>query len=313
MMMRALVTGGAGFIGSNLVGELIGSGAEVVVIDDLSTGRTANLDARVELIQGDICDLLAAAKAVSGCDVVFHQAAARAVSLSVEDPMRANHANVTGTLMLLVASRDAGVRRFVYASSSSVYGTARDLPIAESAPLAPRSPYAVTKLTGEHYCRVFWELFGLETVALRYFNVFGPRQRPDTMYAAVIPLFIHALRSGMAPEIHDDGLQSRDFTFVGDIVAANLLAARAPAARCAGKAYNIAGGRQHTVLDVLSLLEELTGVQTWPEHREPRVGDVRRTWADIEAATRDLGYASTVPIREGLTRTLDWFSGLTTG
>jgi UDP-N-acetylglucosamine/UDP-N-acetyl-alpha-D-glucosaminouronate 4-epimerase len=311
--MRVLVTGGAGFIGSNLVDRLVNGGAEVVVLDDLSTGYATNLDVRVEFIEGDICDPVTAAKAVTDCDVVFHQAAARAVSLSVEDPMRANHANVTGTLSMLVAARDAEVRRFVYASSSSVYGGANTLPTPESATMAPRSPYAVSKLAGEHYCRVFWELFGLETIALRYFNVFGPRQRPDTMYAGVIPRFVHALDSSAAPEIHGDGLQSRDFTYVDDAVGANLLAAQAPAAPCAGKVYNIAGGRQHTLLDLLACLQELIGVQVRPEHREPRMGDIRHSWADVEAAARDLEYAPTTRLRDGLARTIGWFSAETRG
>jgi UDP-glucose 4-epimerase len=254
---------------------------------------------------------LTAAKAVAGCETVFHQAAARAVSLSVADPMRANQANVTGTLAMLIAARDAQVRRFVYASSSSIYGTAATLPAAETSAVSPCSPYAVTKLAGEHYCRVFWELFGLETVALRYFNVYGPRQSPGSMYAGVIPLFIRSLDVGIAPEIHGDGLQSRDFTYVDDVVAANLLAAQAGTARCVGNVYNVAGGRRYGLLEVLDLLQEMTGVRTSPVHREPRVGDVRHTWADIAASARDLGYAPTVPMRTGLARTIDWLSSVT--
>jgi UDP-glucose 4-epimerase len=306
--MRALVTGGAGFIGSNLVDGLLDDGVEVVVLDDLSTGYADNIDPRAEFIQGDICDPVVAAKAVGGCDMVFHQAAARSVTLSVEDPSRSNQTNVTGTLTMLVAAREANVRRFVYASSSSVYGAVASLPTSETATPAPRSPYAVTKLAGEHYCRVFQELYGLETVMLRYFNVFGPRQHPDTMYAAVIPLFIRALGSDVPPEIHGDGRQSRDFTYVGDVVAANLLAAHRPAAECAGRVYNIAGGRQHTLLDVLALLEELTGLRAYPRHVESRIGDVRHTWAVIEAANRDLGFSPSTSLRDGLERTLVWFS-----
>jgi UDP-glucose 4-epimerase len=306
--VRVLVTGGAGFIGSNLVDALVDNGADVVVLDDLSTGYVDNINRHVEFIEGDICDPLITAKTIAGCEVVFHQAAARAVSLSVEDPMRSNQANVTGTLRMLIAARDANVRRFIYASSSSVYGGATALPTPESAVVAPRSPYAVTKLTAEHYCRVFWELFEFETITLRYFNAFGPRQRSSTMYPGVIPLFIQALVSGMAPEIHGDGLQSRDFTYVHDVVAANLLAAEAPVELCAGKVYNIAGGRQHRLIDVLRLLEELTGEHAQPEHRKPRVGDVRHSWADIGAATRELGYAPSMSIRNGLAETLAWFT-----
>jgi UDP-glucose 4-epimerase len=307
--MRALVTGGAGFIGSNLVYGLLHAGAEVVVLDDMSTGYANNVDPRAELLEGDICDPVVAAKAVAGCDVVFHQAAARSVSLSVEDPSGSNQTNVTGTLNMLIAARDANVRRVVYASSSSVYGGVVSLPVSESATPAPRSPYAVSKLAGEHYCRVFYELFGLETVTLRYFNVFGPRQRPDTMYAAVIPLFIRALSSNGVAEIHGDGLQSRDFTYVGDVMAANLLAAERPAAACAGRIYNIAGGQQHTLLDILALLEELIGVRVNSRHVKSRIGDVRHTWAAIDAANLDLGYAPSTNLREGLSRTLAWFSG----
>src|SRR5688572_18158957 len=222
--MLAVVTGGAGFIGSNLVDALLARGDTVRVIDDLSTGDAANVPDGVELVHAAIDDETAVRQAVDGAHAVFHQAAHRAVLRSVEDPLSTDRANVHGTLTVLKCSADAGVRRLVYASSSSVYGGADLRPTPESAPLVPRSPYAVTKLTGEHYCRVFSELYGLETVALRYFNVFGPRQRPDSMYAAVIPLFIEALRSGVPPIVHGDGKQSRDFTYISDVVAANVAA-----------------------------------------------------------------------------------------
>lgn len=307
--MRALVTGGAGFIGSHLVDALVRDGAEVRVLDDLSTGYLENVNAAADLIEGDIADPDLVAKAVSGCDAVFHQAAHRAVLRSVEHPLQTDRANIGGTLGVLVAARDAGVRRVVYASSSSVYGGATELPTPEAVPLAPRSPYAVTKMTGEHYCRVFWELFGVETVALRYFNVYGPRQRPESRYAAVIPLFIHALRAGEAPEVHGDGLQSRDFTYVGDTVAANLRAAAAPASACAGKAYNIAGGGAYSLLDLLGILEDLLDSRPGRRHTDPRAGDVRHTWADIGAAAADLGHEPSVPFEEGLRVTAGWFSG----
>jgi UDP-glucose 4-epimerase len=227
---------------------------------------------------------------------------------SVEHPLATDTANVHGTLTVLECARRAGVRRVGYASSSSVYGGADVLPTPESAPTLPRSPYAVTKLAGEHYCRVFWELFGLETVSLRYFNVYGPRQRPDSAYAAVIPLFIDALATGRPPTVHGDGLQSRDFTYVDDVVAANLRAAEAPAARCAGRAYNVAGGGRHSLLDLLAVLGRIMGVRPEPVHTDPRPGDVRHTQADLSAAERDLGHRPAVGFEEGLRRTVAWFA-----
>jgi UDP-glucose 4-epimerase len=314
--MRALVTGGAGFIGSNLVDSLIENGHDVVVLDDLSTGYRKNVNSDARLVEGDIADPDAVAQAVEGCEVVFHQAAHRAVFRSVEHPLATNRANVDGTLTLLVAARDAGARRFVYASSSSVYGGAEVLPTPESTPLMPRSPYAVSKLAGEHYARVFWELFGLETVSLRYFNVFGPRQRPDSQYAAVIPLFIDAFRSGTAPEVHGDGRQSRHFAYIDDVVDANVLAASAPAERAAGKAYNIGGGDPYDLLDILAELERIMGPTQPPRHTDPRAGDVKHTFADLSAARADLEYHPKVGVAEGLERTVEWFqsrAGVGTG
>ena len=243
-----------------------------------------------------------------GVEVVFHQAARRSVIGSVEHPLRTDTANVHGTLTILEMARQAGVRRVVSASSSSVYGGAAQMPTPETAPLLPRSPYAVSKLTGEHYCRVYTELHGLETVSLRYFNVYGPRQRPDSAYAAVIPLFIDALRSGGRPIVHGDGLQSRDFTFITDAVAANLAAGTAPADVCAGRVYNIAGGRRSSLLEMLAILGDLLGVTPDPEHTAPRAGDVRHSQADITAARNDLGYEPSVAFEEGLKRTVDWFA-----
>ena len=301
--MRCLVTGGAGFIGSNLVDALVARGDEVRVLDDLSTGHRDNLNAKADLIEAEVSDAAAVRSAVEGCELVFHQAAHRAVLRSVEDPLATDTANVHGTLTVLEAARAAGVRRLVYASSSSVYGGADLRPTPETAPLLPRSPYAVTKLTGEHYCRVYSELHGLETVALRYFNVFGLRQRPDSMYAAVIPLFIDALRNGRRPTVHGDGQQSRDFTFIDDVVAANLAAASAPAAAASGNAYNIACGGEYTLLELLERLGEIIGVNVEPEHTEPRAGDVRHSCADVSAAARDLGWTAAVAFRDGLERT----------
>ena len=306
-MARALVTGGGGFIGSNLVDALLESGSAVTVLDDFSTGYEDNVDERATVVKGDIADPVVAARAIEGCDVVYHQAAHRAVFRSVEHPLATNRANVEGTLTLLVAARDAGVQRFIYASSSSVYGDTEHVPTPESTPLMPRSPYAVSKLAGEHYCRVFWELFGLETVALRYFNVFGPRQRPDSQYAAVIPLFIRALLQDEHPQIHGDGRQSRHFAFISDVVDANLLATTAAAAQCAGRAYNIGGQEPCDLLELLAVLEQLLGPGRPPVHTDPRAGDVRRTFADLSMARRDLGYVPKVPVQEGLRETVAWF------
>ena len=305
--MRALVTGGAGFIGSNLADGLLAEGHEVRVLDNLSTGFRDNVPADAELLEGDIRDEAAVRAAVTGVDVVFHQAAHRAVLQSVQDPLSTDLANTHGTLLVLKAAQDAGVRRVVAASSSSVYGGAAQLPTPESAPLVPRSPYAVSKLAGEHYCRVWSELFGLETVALRYFNVYGPRQRPDSAYAAVIPLFTRALRTGVRPIVHGDGGQSRSFAYIDDVVAANLAAARAPVEACSGRAYNIGGNRRSTLLELLDELSAILGVEVEPEHTDPRPGDIRHSFADISAADRDLGWEPKVSLAEGLRRTADWF------
>jgi UDP-glucose 4-epimerase len=306
--MRALVTGGAGFIGSNLTDRLLAEGAEVRVLDNLSTGVRENIAGDAQMLEGDIRDEAAVRAAVAGVDVVFHLAAHRAVLQSVENPLSTDLANTHGTLLILKAAHDAGVRRVVAASSSSVYGGAEQLPTPETAPLIPRSPYAVSKLAGEHYARVWSELFGLETVALRYFNVYGPRQRPDSAYAAVIPLFTNALRTGARPVVHGDGLQSRSFAYVDDVVEANLAAAAAPARACSGKAYNIAGSASSTLLELLAELAELLGVEVEPEHTAPRAGDVRHSSADLTAAARDLGWRPKVSLAEGLRWTVDWFA-----
>ncbi len=305
--MRALVTGGAGFIGSHLVDELVARGDDVVVLDNLTTGRLENVPDDAQFIEGDVTDEAAVARAIAGCEVVYHQAALGSVARSVEQPLNSDNVNVHGTLAVLQSAHRAGVRRVVVASSSSVYGGATQVPTPESAPLVPQSPYAVTKLTGEHYARVFWELHGLETVCLRYFNVFGPRQRPDSQYAAVIPLFIEALLTGATPLVHGDGHQSRDFTFVADTVQANVCAVAAPAEHCAGKAYNVARGQPASLLEMLAILAAEVGVSVTPDHGDPRPGDVRHSHADVGAARRDLGYVPVVPFRDGLVRTLAWF------
>jgi UDP-glucose 4-epimerase len=256
---------------------------------------------------GDVADETVVGLAMADVEVAFHQAARRSVVGSIEHPLRTDTANVHGTLTILHAAWLAGARRVVSASSSSVYGGAELMPTPERAPLIPRSPYAVSKMAGEHYCRVYSELHGLETVSLRYFNIYGPRQRPDSAYAAVIPLFIAALADGQRPTVHGDGKQSRDFTFIDDAVNANIAAAMAPASACSGKAYNIAGGRRYSLLEMLEILSRIQGVVADPEFTEPRPGDVRHSEADISAAAADLGYRPSATFEQGLQQTVDWF------
>jgi nucleoside-diphosphate-sugar epimerase len=305
--MNALVTGGAGFIGSHVAEALLANGHATRVLDDLSSGYPENVPAGAEFVEGDVAEPEVVRKALAGIDIVFHFAAHRAVLRSVEHPLETDRANARGTLVVLDAARAAGVRRFVYASSSSVYGGAVQRPTPEIAPTVPRSPYAVTKLTGEHYCRVFTELYGLETVALRYFNVYGPRQRPDSAYAGVIPLFIRAISEGSPVTVHGDGLQSRDFTFIADVVSANLAAATAPSNSCSGNVYNIAAGGEHTLLDLVGLLESAIGHRADVVHTERRAGDVRHSRADISRSRRDLGFEPRVSFAEGLHDAVAWF------
>jgi len=302
-----LVTGGAGFIGSAVAAAFAEAGHDVRVLDDLSSGRRENVPAEAEFVAGDVADHDAAARAVSGVEQVIHLAAHRAVLRSVNDPVATDHANTHGTVTLLKASVDAGVRRFVNVSSSSVYGGATALPTPESHPLRPRSPYAVSKLAGEEYARVFADLFGIETLSLRFFNVYGPRQRPDSAYAAVIPLFIRALHDGVKPEIHGDGLQSRSFTYIDDVVAATFAACAANRDACRGQPYNIAGPVTHTVLDVLHTLQSLMGSDVAGAHTAERAGDVRHTWGDSTAATEALGFRASIDLHDGLERTVEWF------
>ena len=301
--MNALVTGGAGFIGAHLAEGLLERGHAVRVLDDLFSGARGDVPSAADLTIGSVVDEDAARAAVDGADVVFHLAAHRSVPRSVDHPLETDLANVHGTITVLTAARDAGVRRVVYASSSSVYGSTDDLPTPESAPPSPRSPYAVSKLAGEHYCRVFTDVFGLETTALRFFNVYGPRQPPGSQYAGVIPLFVDALHSGTPLIVHGDGKQSRDFTYVEDAVMATIAAAHAPSA--SGRVYNIAGGKPHSLLELLEILGRLLDATPHPEHVDPRPGDVRRTWADPTAAKRDLGFSCAVSFEEGLRRTVN--------
>jgi len=303
-----LVTGGAGFVGSHIAEELVHRGEQVRVLDNFSTGRRENLAPlleHIELIEGDLRHLPTVRCAVDGVTYVLHQGAIPSVPRSVADPLASNEANVTGTLHLLVAARDAEVKRMVYASSSSVYGDSPALPKQEDMIPAPKSPYAVSKLAGEYYCRTFTEVYGLETVCLRYFNVFGPRQDPASQYAAVIPKFITAMLRGEPPTVYGDGHQSRDFTHVSNVVQANLLAATAP--DVAGQVFNIACGRHYTLLDLIAILNNILGIHVTPVHTDPRPGDVRHSLADVTAAQKALGYQVEVDFYEGLRRTVAWF------
>ncbi len=303
---RALVTGGAGFIGSHLVDGLLAAGWDVRVLDDFSSGREANLAGargRIELLRGDLADSETAARAVAGVEVVFHEGAIPSVPRSVEQPVETNRANVTGTLTVLEAARQAGVRRLVYAASSSAYGDTEVLPKVETMPATPRSPYALQKYAGEVYCGLYHELYGLETVALRYFNIFGPRQDPKSEYAAVVPRFATACLRGEPATIHGDGEQSRDFTFVADAVAANLAAADAP--KASGHVMNVAGGKRITLNELLAALQKITGTSVAAVHGPPRAGDVRHSLADLGRARELLGWEPAVSLEDGLRRTVE--------
>jgi len=307
--MDCLVTGGAGFIGSNIVHALVAKGKSVRVLDDLSTGRRENiraLEGKVELLEGSITDLATARAAVKGVKHVFHLAALPSVARSVEDPLTSNTVNVGGTLNMLVAARDAGVARLVFSSSSSVYGNTPVLPKREDMTPTPLSPYAVQKLTGEHYCRIFHGLYGLKTFVLRYFNVFGPRQNPHSQYAAVIPLFIDSLRKNTSPVIYGDGEQTRDFTFVEDVVSANLCCCEAPES-AAGQVFNVAWGMRISVNQLAGKLTRILGSTARPEYRPARDGDVRDSQADSTRARQILSWQPAVSFDEGLKRTTEWF------
>ncbi|MGA2619797.1 MAG: NAD-dependent epimerase/dehydratase family protein [Thermoguttaceae bacterium] len=311
-MRTFLVTGGAGFIGSHIAEALVERGDRVRVLDNFSTGRHSNLAGfrqRIELVEGDILDAAAVARAVAGAEVVFHEAALASVQCSVERPLDSHAACTTGTVVLLDAARRAGVRRVVYAGSSAVYGDQPTAGKRESDPTAPLSPYAAAKLAGEEFCRAFTATYGLETVVLRYFNVFGPRQDPASPYSAVIPLFITAMLGGAQPVVYGDGRQSRDFSFVANVVRANLLAADAPAA--AGRTLNVANGRSTDLVTLLDVLNRLLGTQVRPRHEPPRPGDVRESQADITQARRWLGYEPVVDFDEGLQRSIDYYRSIT--
>jgi UDP-glucose 4-epimerase len=303
-----LVTGGAGFIGSHLVEALAAAGHRVRVLDNLGTGRRDNLShitPAPELIEGDVADPAAAARAVDGAAVVFHLAARASVQYSVENPLGSHAACATGTLQVLDAARRAGVRRFVYAGSASAYGIPAGDVQTEAEPLRALSPYAAAKLAGEFYCQSFAAAYGLETVVLRFFNIFGPRQRADSPYSGVIALFVDALLTGRTPRVFGDGLQSRDFTYVGDVVRALTRAAETPG--IAGRTYNVGTGQATSLLELLAALDRLLGTHTTPEHGPARSGDIRHSRADISAIRRDLGYEPAFSFEEGLRRTLEWY------
>jgi len=302
-MSAFLVTGGAGFIGSHLAQALLEQGHAVCVADNLSTGLRENVPTGAEFLNVDLADPAAARQAVSGCEVVLHQAAFPSVPRSVNDPLTSNRANIDATLNVLVAARNAGCRRVVYAASSSAYGDTPTLPKHEAMPANPRSPYALQKFVGEQYCQMFTRLYGLETVSIRYFNVFGPRQHPSSPYSGVISLFIKAARANTPPTMHGDGTQTRDFTYVVNVVDGVVRAVTAPAA--SGEVINVATGGRVSLRDVWASLQRLTGATAEPVFGPPRDGDVKDSQADISKAKRLLGYDPTVSFEEGLQRTLD--------
>jgi len=303
------VTGGAGFIGSNLTEALLKQGHQVRVLDNFSTGKRENLAfgeayPSFEMIEGDIRDLTFCQEAINGIEFVFHQAALPSVQRSVEDPLLSNSVNVEGTLNVLLAARDAGVKRLIYASSSSVYGDTPTLPKREGMPANPLSPYALHKYIGEQYCRLLFQLYGLETVSLRYFNIFGPKQDPTSIYSAVIPKFIDALLEGRSPIIFGDGEQSRDFTYIDNVVQANLLAMNRE--HLNGETINIACGRRTSVNQLLNILKNIMGSKVFPIYQEPRKGDVRDSLADIQKGKQILNYEPQVEIEAGLKKTVEY-------
>ena len=308
-MGEYLVTGGAGFIGSHLVAGLVERGDSVRVLDNFVTGRRENLAGfgdKVTLVEGDVNDSAVVEEAVRGVEVIFHEAALASVPRSVADPVASNHANVAGTVSLLWAAKRAGVRRVVYAGSSSAYGESEESPKVETIVPSALSPYAASKLAGEMYMRAFQECYDLETVTLRYFNVFGPRQNPKSQYAAAIPLFITALLEDRSPTVFGDGEQSRDFTYVANVVQANLLAADAPGAP--GGVFNCGCGASVTVNKVIALINKAFGKNVSSEFAPPRVGDVKHSLADISLARRALGYEPSVTFEEGLAKTIEYFA-----
>ena len=308
IMERFLVTGGAGFIGSNICRRLVSEGALVRVLDNLSTGRKSNLADiidKIEFIEADMGDETVARNAMDGIDVVLHQGAIPSVPLSIDNPARTHISCVDATFTLLLAARDAGIKRFVYAASSSAYGNSPTLPKVETMVTDPLSPYAVAKLVGEYYCKVFYSVYGLETICLRYFNVFGPYQDPASQYAAAIPAFVVSILKDTPPTIYGDGLQSRDFTYIDNVVNANLIAARAK--HTAGQVVNIACGEVVTINAIIDMINEIVGKDVKPEYAPDRAGDVKHSLADITKANEVIGYTPSVAFREGLQTAIDWY------
>jgi nucleoside-diphosphate-sugar epimerase len=307
-MEKFLVTGGAGFIGSNICKKLVSQGCLVRVIDNLLTGKKSNLSAildKIEFIEADMGDPEVARQVMLGIDVVLHQGALPSVPRSVDDPAATHKHCVDATFTLLLAARDAKVKRFVYAASSSAYGDTPTLPKVETMPVNPLSPYAAAKLMGEFYCSVFSKVFGLETVNLRYFNVFGPQQDPTSQYAAAIPAFVTSILKGVSPTVYGDGEQSRDFTYVDNVVEANLLAARAK--RVAGEVVNIACGEAITINAIIKMINEIVGKSVKPIYAPARKGDVKHSLADITAAKKLLGFKPVVGFRQGLEKAIEWY------
>ena len=309
-MSRYLVTGGAGFIGSNIVTKLLERGENVRVLDNFSTGQRGNIarfEGDIEIIEGDMRSYHIVREAVEGMDYILHQGALPSVPRSIRDPITSTEVNLNGTLHILDAALAAGVKRVVYASSSSIYGDTPALPKTEEMKPDPKSPYATAKLASEHYCRIFTDIYGLETVSLRYFNVFGPSQDPTSQYSAVIPRFIQAMREGQQPVIYGDGTQSRDFTYVENVVAANLIACTAPAT-VVGEVFNVACGKRYTLRELVTALNHILGTEIEPLHEGVRAGDVRQSQADIRKAQSMLHYATTVDFHEGLARTVAYYT-----
>ncbi len=307
--MEYLITGGAGFIGSNIAEHLVGQGRSVRVFDNFSSGKRANVQsfaAQAEIIEGDLRDIKSVQQAVKDVRYVLHLGAIPSVPRSVENPLATNEANITGTVNLLVAARDAGVKRVVFTSSSSVYGDTRTLPKREDMPPSPLSPYAVHKITGEYYAAIFWRLYGLETVSLRYFNVFGPRQDPQSQYAAVIPRFITAILRDQSPVIFGDGSQTRDFSHVENVIHANLLACEAPK-EALGQSFNIACGGRISLLDLVDTVNKILGKNVKPKFDPARPGDILHSQADITKAERLLDWKPTVNFPEGIAKTIAWY------
>ncbi len=311
MAAKYLVTGGAGFIGSNIVEGLLKNRESVRIIDNLSTGNIHNLDnfrSEIEFIEGDIQDLSTIQKAMNGIEFVFHQAALPSVPRSIENPVASNDSNISGTLNVLLAARDNNVKRVIYAGSSSAYGDTPTLPKQEDMTPHPLSPYALTKLTGEYYCKIFNSVYGLETLTIRYFNVFGPRQNPASQYAAVIPKFIESLLKDQPPTIYGDGEQSRDFTYIENVVSANILASKAK--KTSGEIVNVATSIRTTINQLFYTLKDLLEKDINPIYGEAQKGDVKHSLADITRARKILGYKPVVNLEAGLKRTIDWMKSL---